>query len=749
MRLFIYFLLLTALPVSLYGGTLKGKITDKNGVSLPFSIVFIKGTTMGTSANADGEYSLTLPAGDYRATAQYMGFKQSHFAFKITGEETVAHDFVLQEEALEMNEYTIKSTDDPAVYIMKKVIAKRKFHLAQIQSFQTGIYAKGVVRTRDMPKQLMGEKVNGTEIGLDSNGKGILNQFEEQATYYSQNGKEKTIIHSVRESGNPNGVGMSQFPEVINFYQNNIRISSQMAPRGMISPVSDGAFGYYKYKLEGDFKEGDYTIFKISVSPKRQYEPLFTGTLYIVDEEWGIHSLELSATEKANIQFIDTLIIAQSYIPLKKDEWVIKQQKYLFAFKFLGFDIVGNLVTVYDNQKINQPIPDSIFNSKIISEYEKGAQKNDSAYWTDYRPIPLNEDEIRDYIKKDSMRIVEENPIRKDSLRKRGNRPMVSNLVLSEYTFTGKEEKFRITVNNLLSGLVNFNTVEGWNVAPRIRSLITLDSFHSIAVISALRYGFGNKHFNGIARVNYVVQNSEWKGRWWLFGAEGGRYVFQYNPYNPIAPLYNSISTLFYRKNYLKIYERWNATVFLQRNFGNGLRINFQAGYQDRQPLQNTSFTTYARDGVGGFTDNIPDEFKKYTWQPHHAFITQVIAAYQPGYTYTKYPDYLMPHGSNLPVFTVGYEKGIPDVLGSKTNYDKWRFSIKDDIGLKLLGNIGYNVATGGFLNTNYVSIPDLNHIQGNELGVATSYLEGFQLAPYYSFSNQENLYGEAHVEWQ
>lgn len=749
MKLFFTAILIILTTLPSLAGTLRGKITDEKGEALPFAIVFLKGTTLGTSANAEGEYSFTIPDGNYTAIAQYMGFKQNSFSFKVSGSETVLHHFSLAEESLQMKEYTVKSTDDPAVYIMKKVIARRKFHLAQIQSFQTGIYAKGVFRTREIPKQLMGEKINGADMGLDSSGKGILNQFEEHATFYSQEGKQKTIIHSVRESGDPNGLGMSQFPPVVNFYQNNINISPQITPRGMISPVSDGALGYYKYKLEGDFTEDGHTIYKITVSPKRLYEPLFTGTLYIVDDEWGIHSLEMNATAKANIQLLDTFTISQAYIPLKKDEWVIKQQKYLFALKLFGFDIVGNLVTVYDDQKINQAIPDSIFNSKVISEYDKGANKKDSSFWTGSRPIPLNEDEVKDYIKKDSIRIVDEDPVRKDSLRRKSNRPKILDLVVNGYTYTGKEEKFRLRTNSLINGLVNFNTVEGWNTAPRIQSYIELDSFHSLSVISALRYGFGNKHFNGIARVNYVVQNRAWKGRWWLFGAEGGKYVFQYNPYNPIQPLYNSISTLFYRKNYLKIYERWNATAFIHRNFGNGLRINAHASFQDRHPLQNTTFESYARKGVGGFTDNIPDEFKKYTWEPHHAVIASIIIAYQPGFKYVKYPDYLMPQSSNLPVFTLGYKKGIPGILGSKTNFDQWRFGIKDGIDLNLLGNVGYNVGTGGFLNTNYVSIPDLNHIQGNQLGVATSYLEGFQLAPYYAFSNKENLYGEAHVEWQ
>src|SRR5690606_5803291 len=96
----------------------------------------------------------------------------------------------------------------------------------------------------------------------------------------------------------------------------------------------------------------------------------------------------------------------------------------------------------------------------------------------------------------------------------------------------------------------------------------------------------------------------------------------------------------------------------------------------------------------------------------------------------------------------ISYEKGIPGILNSKTNFDKWQVGIEDNIRLRLLGNLSYNIAAGGFLNTNYVSIPDLKHLAGNQVTLAAPYLHSFQLAPYYQYSNKENLYGELHLEY-
>lgn len=732
-----------------FAGTIKGHVTDGKGTPLPFATIYIQGTTIGTSANADGVYQLTLAAGNHKIVCQYMGFKQSIYSVTVKGDEAIMHDFSLEEQSLQLKEYTVKSTDDPALYIMRKVIARRSFHRQQIKEFQTGIYLKTLAKTRQMPKKFMGQDVTADDMGLDSNGKGILYLAEEDATYYAKGNKHRTIIHSVHESGDPSGVGLSTFPDVISFYDNNIEISDQIVPRGFVSPVSDYALTYYKYRLEGDFTEGGRTIYKISVTPKRPYEPVFvSGILYVVDEEWAIHSLNVLATKKSNMQLLDTMRIEQLYLPLQKDEWVIKQQVLYFTLNLLGFDMTGNMVTVYSDQKINQSLPDTIFHDKIISEYDKGANKKDTSYWAAARPIPLQVEETRDYIEKDSLRLIYNDPVYKDSIRRRNNKISVGDVVLNGIRQVGKKEKYTIGTNSLLTGLVNFNTVEGLNIAPKITGRYKIDSFNHIIGAVAARYGFSNTHFNAIGKFAYLKQNKDWLGRWWMAGFEAGKYIFQFNPNNPIEGFYNTISTLFYRKNYLKIYERWNTGVFFSRNYGNGLRWTAQLDFQQRLPLENTTDFNFAKSTVGGFTDNIPDEFKSMSWVKHNAVIAKVSVSYQPGYKYIQYPDYKRPLRSEWPVFTLSYQRGIPDLLDSKVDYDKWRFGIRDEIGLKLLGTFQYNIAAGGFLSDKYVSIPDLNHIQGNQLTIATPYLESFQTAPYYQYSNKQPLYGEAHIQW-
>lgn len=745
----LFFFTLNAL-----GGVLKGRVTDTSGASLPYATVYIQGTTIGVNANTNGDYELNVGTGTFKVVCQYVGYKAATYSVTFSGGETNIHNFKLKDEATEMKEVVVSASgEDPAYAVIRKAIARRKFHLDQLQSFSTGIYFKGVMRSRKLPGKFMGKEINAAGMGVDSAGKGVLYLVEQDADYYSNGDKEKTIIHSVHESGNKSGLGFSQFPSVISFYKNNIDVIGD-GSRGYISPVSENALNYYRYKMLGTFMDHGRMINKIQVMQKRLYEPCFNGVIYIADDEWAIHSLDLSLVKQSGMDMIDTLRVEQVYLPLKDDLWVIKSQVMYFAVNIMMFDITGQGVAVYNRQKINEEVNDSVLSGKFVSIYDKSANKVDTSHWQN-RPVPLAEDEARDFVIKDSISQKRADPAYRDSIRRKRNKFSPLGSLIGETSFSGKEYKNTMTFNSLLMGLdgnniINYNTVEGFNVAPKLNFKRKLDTGKTLVADLALRYGFSNERFNAIGRVYYTTRDRQWLNRTWLLGVEGGRYVFQFNPDNPVIPMFNTYRSLFARENDLKIYERSELSIVARRNYGNGLSWKLRASHQERMPLANTDSLSFARAETGGYSSNIPAiGGATQVWQRHKAMIITAGVSFKPGYTYTQYPDYKVANGSSWPRFSVEYQKGIAGIFGSVTDFDKWNFSITDDLKLKLLGSISYNVSVGGFLNSKYVSLADMKHLNGMRgVGYAAPYLNSFQFAPYYLFSNVAPLYGEAHVEY-
>lgn len=743
------------ISASLMAGVLKGKVTDEKGVTLPYATIYLQGTTIGVSANGKGEYELPVSPGLYKVICQYVGFRPATFNLTINGNEVLEHVFVLKDEALDIKEVVVRaSAEDPAYAIIRNAIKRRKFHLDQVNSFQASIYLKGVAKSRKMPQKIMGQKIKDETDAIDSVGKGVLYLTEEEADYYTNGKKQKTVIHSVHESGNNSGLGFSQFPSVITFYENDVNIF-QNNSRGFISPVSDNALNYYKYKLLGQFEEQGRTINKIQVIQKRAYEPCFNGTIYIVEDEWAIHSLNLALAKQSGMDIVDTLKVDQVYVPLEKDTWVIKNQLIYFTVNLLGFDVTASGVTVYNNQKVNMPIPDSVFAGKVISTYDKTANKKDTSYWKS-RPIPLEHDEARDFVMKDSLNKRFNTPEHRDSLRRKANKFKPVGFALSGYTYSTHEHKNTYSINSLLLGLgepniINYNVVEGFNVAPKISWRHIVDTGQYLYGDVAVRYGFSNTHFNAIGRLYYITRDRDWLNRNWMIGAEGGKYVFQYNPENPVLPWFNTYTALFFQGNDLKLYERYEGTAFVRRNYGNGLSWFVKASYQHRIPLQNTSNYIVTNWGTVPFDSNLPAHLAAVAkpWVVNDAALFHASISYKPGFTYTQYPDYKVANGSSWPRFTLTYTKGIPGIANIVSDFDKWRFMIQDNMRLKLFGSLSYKIGVGGFLNSNYVAVPDLMHLYGSRgVGYAAPYLQSFQMAQYYDFSNTEPIYGEAHIEY-
>src|SRR5690606_30184489 len=191
-------------------------------------------------------------------------YQQSTYKITVKGSEEIVHNFTLKEQALQMKDVVVKAdAEDPAYAIIRKAIKKRKFHQEQVKEFQSSIYMKAVARNSIMPDKIFGIKIDVDEKdmaeagggGADSTKLGVLYLSEQEADYYTDGKRERTIIRSVRESGRPNGVGISQVPPVVSFYNNNVNPLWGINERGFISPISEGALTYYRYKYEGEFRQ--------------------------------------------------------------------------------------------------------------------------------------------------------------------------------------------------------------------------------------------------------------------------------------------------------------------------------------------------------------------------------------------------------------------------------------------------------------------------------------------------------------
>jgi TonB-dependent SusC/RagA subfamily outer membrane receptor len=67
------------LKKKLQPGKLYGKVTDETGATLPGANIRVAGSTLGTTADINGNYALTIPEGTYTLQATFVGYKLLEF----------------------------------------------------------------------------------------------------------------------------------------------------------------------------------------------------------------------------------------------------------------------------------------------------------------------------------------------------------------------------------------------------------------------------------------------------------------------------------------------------------------------------------------------------------------------------------------------------------------------------------------------------------------------------------------------
>jgi hypothetical protein len=755
--LFLHCLFLSQVRATRISGT----VTDDKGNPLAYSSILVKGTTTGVTANNQGKYSLDLSPGDYTLICQYVGYGRQEK--KITlGQENKVLDFRLSLQQLSMAEVVVRpGGEDPAYEIIRHAIKKRKEYEEPLDSFTCEAYIKTLMRTRGLPKKILGQKIEDKDkedMGVDSAGKGIIFLSESLTKVaFKRPGKVKLEVLSGRQSGT-NGYGFS-VPTFINFYKNNVTVlSDRLNPRGFISPISDAALNYYHYKFLGSFFEDGKEINKIQVIPRRKFEPLFSGTIDIMEGEWRIYSLDLLLLRQSQLEILDTLQIRQIHAPVDRDVWQVKNQVIYFTFNVFGFDAVGNFLNVYNNYNIAPQFRKKFFNNVLV-HYDTAGNKKTKAYWDSIRPVPLEPEERINYIIRDSIY-----QYNRDSMGSRKNRDSLlkkqGHIKLLQVLSTGVNRSnfnpahpFRYSLDPLLPNL-EYNTVEGINMNISGSLIWPLRQGRNglLSFSPNIRYGFHNTHLNAWGALTWDKRSFSRDGEdatssrqvWTL---SGGKRVSQFNPDNPISEYLNGLYTLFVRRNYMKIYEDWFTEIRSATRLDNGLRLNLKVRYEDRMPLDNTTDYSLIHYNNRDFTPNYPFEKTPAQFPHHHAFLSSLGLQYQPGQHYIEYPNRKVSIGSKYPTFALDYEKGWKGVLESFVNFDKWRFSLWDDANFKLRGLLRYRFSIGGFLNTRSVYIQDYQHFNGNQTLFASDYLNSFQLAPYYANSTTAAFYATGHIE--
>jgi hypothetical protein len=761
---------------------------------LPYATIYIPSLETGSSTNEQGQYEIALSPGTYQLVFQHLGY--GSVVREVTvGDTYLELDVTLADQTIQLREVEVNArAEDPAYTIMRKAIAKSKFHNLQVQSYQARVYIKGAGRIKDVPWLL--EKPMREE-GIDSSTV-FLTESVSEVSFEQPNTFSENVI-SIRDIGDQNDTSPNAY---INgsFYEPDVA--------GAISPLSPRAFAYYRFRFAGSFMDRGYEINKIRVIPRTRGDDVFNGHIYIVEDLWSIHSLSMH-TYKQGFK----IEVEQMYAPIREKVWMPVSHRIMVDAKILGIAFEYKyLATVSDynitlnpdleveelvvvDEKIEEELAAALekeeklesgeitldstglFNEKrrftrkelrkTLRAYEKEVEKmeeepdvveyrsikidssayqQDASYWADIRPVPLSDMEQKSYLKLDSMAVAEkQEQAEKRKAAESGDAPARNNDGLASIVFGTTFDLGEHTSLEYKSPLseFNFNTVEGYHLAlPLI--LRTQLKENELKIAPTLRYAFARQKLIGKLETLYG-----WKGH--FFSVAGGRYVSQFNAREPIHPIINTFTTLWLKQNFLKLYQKDFAQLGWRHSFSDKFSLDAKLAWEERMQLFNNTSHSWLDREDRTYTPNAPENLllEDTSFPTHNAVVATLEAKLRPFLKYRVRNGKKRIINENSPEFRLQYRKGLPDLLDSRIDFDVLEVGVQHQFDIGVRGRLDYNIYAGSFLNNESLYFMEFQHFMGNRTVLQVGDAVGsFRLLDYYRYSTDEQ-YAAGHLYYQ
>jgi hypothetical protein len=725
---------------------IKGTVKDKEGNPLPFVNIYIENTYIGTTSNELGKYELnTTEKNNVHLIFQYLGFKTQKQILNIS-QFPYEFDVVLVEEDFQLKEVVVMNGENPANEIIRNAIKAKKINAAKTDKFEADFYSRGIFKAKDIPKKFMGVEIGDLEGNLDSTRSGIIYQSEtvSKIKFEKPNNLKEEIIAS-KIAGDDNGFSYNTALNTnYDFYGNYVDFGINM-----VSPIADNAFTYYKYKLESTFYDDkNQLINKILVTPKRDKEPVFEGYIYIVEDSWAIYGIDLDIKGYRMQQpILESMKITQNFSYNTENKiWAKNIQTLDFSAGIFGMKFAGKFTHVFTNYTFKEAFDKKTFGKEVVT-FAENANKKEETYWNEYRPVPLTTEESTNYIKKDSIQTIRKSQVYLDSIDAKGNKFKLLKIITG-YNYKNSFNNWNFNYRGLTNlGSLSYNTVQGYNLDIGFSYRKWNEETGKFTSISStFNYGFSEDRLR--VKGNFYHRFNNRNNAY--ISLNGGSAISQFNPSEPISNLVNSVVTLFFKNNYMKLYNKEFAEINYGREVVNGIFASGKLMYENRRALFNTTdYTIIKSDDLYFSNDPLqPTNETSTSFVKHHIMKASLGTRIRFGQKYISRPDgKINIQNDDYPIVSFYYEKAF-GASNSNYHYDLISGTVDYNKTIGNKGDFGLRFKAGKFFNADNISFVDYKHFNGNQTHVTllNNSLNSFNLLPYYSHSSND-AYLETHIE--
>ncbi|GHS85079.1 collagen-binding protein [Bacteroidia bacterium] len=556
------FIFLCTIGSMVYGQvSVSGCVTDaKTNEPIPFVAVQFKGTTIGTTTDFDGHYSLTSPQSWDSLRVSAMGYIDRTKAIQSAN---AVINFQLQSALFNLDEVVVHAGKNPAHAIIHEA-SKRKsdynfekavaveYEAYQITDIALTNIGEGFRSQRAMRSFTRIFDSLAKTAGED--GQVVLPFFiaENNSVVYRRTEpivREKEVIVANRSSGylmdNLNALApmMGANYQKYNFNKNYLNLFD----RNFMSPIADGSLLFYEAYLLDTVEIDGYKCFELKVKPKNEYEILFTGKIWLTVEDYALIRISAEINHSANLNFVKRFTIQQDYERLLEGYSVPQRSRLLIELvnvPGLSVDYIVKFNSYFTNYSFGEPKPISFFDK--VSIVATDADRKDEQYWLTQR-LQKSQDPFSVKQKFDAIDTIRQNP----SIRWRRN---AINLLMNGYTPLRKA----LDMGHYATWF-GYNAIEGLRTQANLRTSYALSNHWQGKMM--LAYGWLDHRLKYELKASWFIDRNRWMKLSGGYKDDYAKLIVQ-NDYfsdNSLLQPFAVVSTQFYGGDRIATEKSWFA----------------------------------------------------------------------------------------------------------------------------------------------------------------------------------------------
>ena len=370
----ITILCLASVDCGLSQNHIHGTVTDiETGEPLSYANIYIENTYIGTTSNKDGDFSLKIKHVPSTIIVSYIGYRTRRILIDEEGQHRL--DVQLNPIVLELGVVVVTADqEDPAIGIMKKVIANKINWKRKLKSYRAKAYTRTKIEN-DTSIVSISESVS--RLYWDQE-KGAREEF-----IAKKSSKQMPYLTELN-------VGSKN---IVNFSDDDVSLLNH----AFMGPTHPRALNLYDFKLKGERPLDNKIVYDIQIRPKSRLQPLFIGRISVLDEDFVVIDVDLK--NSGNMCFSEMLkyfygSYRQQFSNFGRAFWLPIHSRVEEAFEvdmgLMAFPrAIFNKISRISNYEVNVDVAEAIARLDTASAPSISALRKNILAFDDFEKIPL------------------------------------------------------------------------------------------------------------------------------------------------------------------------------------------------------------------------------------------------------------------------------------------------------------------------------------------------------------------------